>query len=249
MREKKYWQKIIDLLFPLECLGCGRKDQIICPRCFLNISFNEVQSCPGCGKNQEWGEVCRHCQPNFFFDGIISITQYNDLIAQMVKKFKYYNLQSLMHIWQKIIEHFWQNRMKNKIFNLSLAPKILQRPDLLIPVPLHPRRYRWRGFNQAEKLAHILVVHWPSAVLDCASLIRRHPTAFQAKTNLRHRFTNIKGAFSWQGKSLKNKKIILIDDVITSGATLNECAKALKQAGASKVWGVVLARSHPILQT
>jgi len=109
-------------------------------------------------------------------------------------------------------------------------------------VPLHRRRYAWRGFNQAEILARF----WSSALginMDRRLLYRRRNTKMQVKLNGEERRKNLLGAFAVRG-ALPAKRIILIDDVFTTGSTLQECARVLKLAGAVEVWGAALARDR-----
>ena len=116
--------------------------------------------------------------------------------------------------------------------------------SLIVPVPLHIKRKRWRGFNQAEVLASRLAEGF-NLVMRAYILNRIKDTQAQTKLKRKQRLKNIKNAFKvnneWQDK-LKSTKILLVDDVATSGRTLNECARALKESGAKEVWGIVLAR-------
>ncbi len=114
--------------------------------------------------------------------------------------------------------------------------------DVVVPVPLHPRRQRARGYNQAEclarKLAELLVLP-----LDTRSFARRRNTAPQTGLTPRQRRANVRGAFAVRARSqLDAKRILLVDDVCTTGATLNACAQTLKRAGASEVQAITLAR-------
>lgn len=113
---------------------------------------------------------------------------------------------------------------------------------VLIPVPLHRYRKNWRGFNQAELVAGE-VARGRSPIVE--ALVRIKATSQQARTiDKKTRVENMKGAFeiTKAGRSLRGKKVILVDDVFTSGATMGECAKVLRQAGIKEVWGFVLAR-------
>ena len=113
--------------------------------------------------------------------------------------------------------------------------------NLVVPVPLSRKRRRWRGFNQAELLARAVAQNY-GLTLDSNNLIRIKHKKPQAKLNEIHRLANVKECFAWRGGDLNKKNIILVDDVVTTGATLNECAKVLKAAGAGQVWGLVVAK-------
>ena len=110
---------------------------------------------------------------------------------------------------------------------------------LLTPMPLSKKRKRWRGFNQADNLTKKLAKKFNYEL--ALGLERRHCRP-QAELNEQDRLKNLKGAFYWRGESLAGKIIIIIDDVITTGATINEAAKVLKEAGASQVWAIALAK-------
>jgi ComF family protein len=114
--------------------------------------------------------------------------------------------------------------------------------EVLVPVPLHRKRLKERGYNQSGLLARELGKPINLAMVDDC-LIRRHPTPPQARTsNVDERQSNVADAFTCCDRRLQNKQVLLIDDVATSGATLNACATALKAAGATSVWGLALAR-------
>jgi len=113
--------------------------------------------------------------------------------------------------------------------------------DVLVPVPLHRKRMRERGYNQSGLLAHELGKLISLAVLDDC-LIRQQHSSPQARTaSVGERQSNVTGAFTCRDGRLRGKKVLLIDDVSTSGATLNACAGVLKSAGATSVWGLVMA--------
>ena len=107
-------------------------------------------------------------------------------------------------------------------------------------MPLHKKRQRLRGFNQSEQLARAISKNFNLEINH--NLIRIKHKKAQAKLHEKNRWENIKNCFSYQGKNLNNKNILLIDDVATTGATLNECAKVLKENNAKEVWGLVVAK-------
>jgi ComF family protein len=114
--------------------------------------------------------------------------------------------------------------------------------DLLVPVPLHSKRLRERGYNQSELLPKE-TGKLTGIPVDTGFLIRCKYTDSQARTtSLKQRHVNLSGAFTCNNKRIEDRKILLIDDVATSGATLNACAAALKNAGACSIWGLTLAR-------
>ncbi len=125
----------------------------------------------------------------------------------------------------------------------ALAASIAAPPaDALIPVPLHAERMAERGFNQAEELARRLGGHWGLPVC-AAGLARARDTGHQARLSRRERRDNVAGAFVWSGQGRPPARALLVDDVLTTGATLAACAEALRAAGAAEVGAVALARS------
>jgi len=115
--------------------------------------------------------------------------------------------------------------------------------DAMVPVPLHPKRLRWRGFNQALILAREVGRHWQVDV-DPFVLMRNRETSLQTELNEEERRKNVRRAFSLHPeKSVHGKIILLVDDVYTSGATVNECSRALLRAGAKEVYVLTLARA------
>lgn len=113
---------------------------------------------------------------------------------------------------------------------------------LLIPVPLHKQRFRWRGFNQSELIAKN-IANILNLELSYSDLTRIKNTRPQAKTNKAGRMKNIKNSFIWNGPRLNQRNVLLLDDVATTGTTMNECAKVLKQAGANEIWGLAIAKN------
>ena len=117
------------------------------------------------------------------------------------------------------------------------------RPDLIVPVPLHAKRLRWRGFNQSLLLARQVSLAY-GVPIDPFVLQRRKETAAQTQLPEDDRRRNVRGAFALDpDKSVKDKTVLLVDDVYTSGATVNECSSTLKRAGAKEVYVLTLARA------
>lgn len=148
---------------------------------------------------------------------------------------------------RQVIHHFKYRSAKRLAVPLAtlLANKLMQTPnhyDAIVAVPLHEHRLQQRGYNQALLLAEALAPHLHIKVQ--AGLVRTRATSQQARLNLRERAENMQGAFMWQAVSVP-QRVLLIDDVLTTGATMNACAEALRQAGASYVGAAAIARSLP----
>lgn len=253
------WLFLLDLIFPIECLGCGKEGEWLCEACFKKINLKAKPYCLHCKKANGFGQFCPPCQVLYGLNGVWIAALYEDkLISQAIKKLKYYFVSSLAAVLGKLLILFMNNLIDQaRVLKSSLKTGLDWREfdrakslplavlnfkaNLVIPVPLSKKRLRWRGFNQAEILARIFSEKYDLEI-NTRDLIRiKHKTA-QAKLDEVHRLENIKNCFVWQGADLKKRNIILIDDVVTTGATLNECARILKANGAGEVWGLVAAK-------
>jgi len=252
---------ILDTLFPINCINCGCDDIWLCETCFSKIELLPFQVCPRCEKLiTEKGCLCDHCKKDrTSLDNLLVAVKYRENnIAKMVHLYKYNFVEDL---------HIPLGKLLVKIILKNNLPL----PDLIIPIPLHKRRLRWRGFNQSELLANYVSQNLtPGFSIPVASdLIKRQkytPPQMQiGKYSERRR--NMQDAFAMNHSSLsfspfsrrdvserqrgktpqefiQNKKILLIDDIATTGATLFECAKVLKANGAKKVFAAVIARQE-----
>jgi len=218
----------LDLLFPQWCIGCGREGDYICGSCRQTLSVISPPVCPRCGRPQSRGMPCPECvdwsaeidgiRAPFFFDGVI---------RQAIHQLKYRNLRALAIPLAELLHNYF---MENPVSG-----------EVLVPVPLHRRRYRERGYNQSALLARGLGRLSGLPVVE-NSLVRRRYASPQARAaSAGERRDNVAGAFACRDERLQGKEVILVDDVSTSGATLNTCAGILKSAGAGAVWGLVLA--------
>ena len=202
-----------------------------CRACIGTLSFQPITSCPQCGLNSD-GNVCGSClnsSPDF--DATKAVFLYQFPIDAMMLRYKYGNSLNL-----------------GDTFGEFLAEKIhvedcLKSIDLIIPMPMHPQRLKERGFNQAIEIAKVLTKNCKEK-LDYKSTKRQTLTPPQASLPLKERVKNIKGAFKVNA-NFAGKRIAIVDDVMTTGASLNELAKTLKKAGASHVECWVIARTLP----
>ncbi len=177
--------------------------------------------------------MCKDCVKKSALDGLVVLYEYEEknVIARLIKLFKYSGVEEIVEVWEKIFaDYFWEQKRMDFV------------PDMLVPVPLHSRRKRERGYNQAELIAKVVASHFPDAVLDAQSLVRKKYTEQQAKLRREKRILNMHDVFIWKAKESCPSQVLLIDDVFTTGSTMQECAKTLKQAGANEVWGLVLGR-------
>lgn len=227
---------LLNLFFPKKCLGCGTADVYLCSNCFNKIELSLNNTCFFCGKIIWRGKICIECQKENYLNKVIVATEYkNPLIRNLIKNFKYHYVKELTKPLSQLLIKSLEN-LDFGFCNLDF---------LIIPVPLYGTRMRTRGFNQAELLAK-QVADYFNLPLETNILKRIVPSIPQAniKDNEKRK-ENIKGVFKINPSSLariRGVNIILIDDVTTTGATLIESAKILKNNGADEVWVLVVAR-------
>ncbi len=212
---------ILNLLFPIECLGCGREGSWLCQDCSRRLQFEDSR------KGDDKARKNRLKAPAL--DKIYIAGDYDDaLLANMIKKFKYHFVTALGQPLADFLSLYWSGQLA-----LTDIP-------LVIPIPLSEKRRRWRGFNQAEILAREFAVNFSYPLTNGLKRIKHgRPQASLSETE---RLKNLAGAFDYAGPDLTGRTIILIDDVITTGATLNEAALALRAKGAKIIYGLVLAK-------
>ncbi|MFH1207312.1 MAG: ComF family protein [Patescibacteria group bacterium] len=229
-------QFILDILFPIHCLGCDQEGEWICDRCMKRIRLNARQACPVC-RQPGMGDVCPGCRSKTALDGLLAVCDYDQpLVQACIHTLKYLAIPSLA---PPIVVLMWRC-----LTQLSPLPKpsiLSNKNTALTPVPLHARRLKNRGFNQSELIAKEIgrLAGLPSVEL----LVRTCYTESQMSLTRAERLKNVLGAFSIKSDFEKMpENVIIIDDVATTLATLHECASVLKSHGAKTVWGLVVAR-------
>jgi len=185
--------------------------------------------CPRCGRPQPSGILCSSCVGwQAEIDGIRSPFRFDGVIRQSVHQLKYRNLRALAQPLAKLLQDYL---VTNPVPG-----------EVLVPVPLHQKRFKERGYNQSRLLAWELgkLINLP--VVDDCLIRQRHASPQARASTVEERRRNVANAFTCGDHRLQGKRVLLIDDVCTSGATLDAGAVALKAAGATAVWGLVLAR-------
>ncbi len=243
---------IADLLFPPLCIGCGEILQegggFACESCLAEIEKIETPCCAVCGRplfgvNDENG-ICDSCTGETpTFDVARSAFVYGGVVLEAVKRFKYYgrvNLAGpLTALALKEGACFGDGRLPG-----TLDPAAF---DLLTPVPLYRKRLYERGFNQSLEIVKELKKRWGSDLsplsINHADLVRTRYTVPQTALSMEERKVNVKGAFAVKGRVFYKKRVLLVDDVYTTGSTVSECARVLKNAGAERVGVFTLTRS------
>ena len=219
----------LDFFFPQWCVGCGGEGSFLCTSCRQTLPRIALPVCPRCGRPHPGGRLCPGCaELPASIAGIRSPFRFEGTVRQAVHKLKYENLRALARPLGELLSDY-----------LSQHPVP---GEVLVPVPLHRTRLRERGYNQSRLLARELgrMVGLP-VVADC--LARERHSLPQARTStVDERRRNVGGVFACRDNRLRGRQVLLIDDVATSGATLDACAVAVQQSGAASVWALVLAR-------
>ena len=228
-------EAVISLLFPRRCPVCERivtpKGAYICPVCAKKLSFVKAPVCFKCGKEIGDGrEYCQDCMrhPRTFERGI-ALLNYNEKASRSVSRIKYGGRREYLDYYGKAMAE----RLGSAICRMKA--------QTLVPVPVHPARLRERGFNQAAELAARLGELLPLPI-DDGLLIRAKKTARQKDLNPAQRLANLEQAFSVPERRKKEGKlpesVILVDDIYTTGSTIEACTRALKAAGVKRVYFV-----------
>ena len=229
LRSGKLIELAVDSFFPRRCVGCGKVGGFLCPECLGKLPRLLPPLCPNCGRSQASGIVCPDCrQRQTEIDGIRSLFRFDEVIRKAIHQLKYRNLKAISPCLAELLADY-----------LKANPPP---GEALVGVPLHPRRLRERGYNQSSLLARELGRRIGLPVIeDCLIRVKQAQPQVRA-VDVEERRRNVADAFVCRDEKVEGKQIILIDDVCTSGATLESCAAALKNKGAASVWGLTLAR-------
>jgi ComF family protein len=222
--------RCIGKLLAQDCLLCAAAsdNRILCGTCEMDLPRLQKTHCPRCALPTPIGEICGRCltKPPHY-DAALAAYSYDFPLDKLVQSFKYGHRLALGAYFGR---------------QLAVLAKNVA-ADLVIPLPLHPLRLRERGFNQALELARP-VARALNLPIDSASCSRTRNTPAQANLAWRERSKNIRGAFHC-ATDFTGKRVILVDDVMTTGASLDECARTLKLHGAVEVTVLVVARALP----
>lgn len=246
---------LFNLIFPKRCVNCRKFGDYICSDCFSMISFADTGTCFVCQRPSINFMTHPKCQGRYEIDGVFSSFLYKGVVKKLVYKFKYN--PHLTDLKKELIELFFEGIIQNEILS-----KLLDHKSIFVPIPLHDNRYRKRGYNQSELLSQGMSKKLGIPLLNLLKRVKNTKTQVGLKKD--QRAENIKDAFVLNPKfdikkskfetNLKNQnsnshklssyQIFLVDDVVTSGATLLEAAKVLKKSGVSKVYGLTLAHGE-----
>ncbi len=230
---------LLDFIFPKYCVNCKKYGDYLCANCFSRLSFDTKNICLVCGNPSFDGKTHPNCRKRNSPEGIFTGVVFNKISKKLIYQFKYRPYISGLSVF--IADLLYDSLIQDEEFNKIL--KQVQDDIFLVPIPLSAKRYKKRGYNQAEILAKELGKRLNIKVLDC--LERTRETITQVGLGKKERRENLKDAFIVNKKfavALKNMNLLIVDDVLTTGATIYEATKALKKSGSSKVWGVAFAR-------
>jgi ComF family protein len=233
-----FFQSCKELIFPAYCLECKRQLPcwelpLFCTDCLARISFIGSPICVCCGVPFASGRdhLCGQCLAKpYFFQLARSAVLYREPVASLISSFKFNgDLTGLSTLAM--------------LTTASAGFRMLSRPDLIVPVPLHKERLRKRSFNQALLLAQAIFPEHRRKIIP-SLLVRNRVTAPQTGLSGTQRRKNLSRAFSVKRPEMvRGQKILLVDDVFTTGSTVNECARVLSQSGARKIDVLTLARA------
>jgi len=237
---REFINSFTDILYPKTCLVCKKQlkgvtcvDNLLCTQCWEKIKKNSPPFCHCCGRHLEkpTKNICPACiRKQLHFDRAFAACRYEGIIKELIHSFKYQGKDYLGPTLTRLMIGF--------IEEYSLPMDIL---DLVIPVPLHKTRLREREFNQAQILSDLIAKRF-NKKMSFDNLRRLRPTKTQTELEMEERLLNVKDSFAVTKKEdIKDKNILLVDDVLTTGATCSQAACALKDAGANIVFVLTLA--------
>lgn len=221
--------KVLELFLPACCFSCGKEGSFLCSSCHHILPRLLPPVCTRCGRQLVLDEGCPYCRRwKLEIDSIQSPYMLQGPVRQAVHDFKYRGYRALAGTLARLMYEHLQRR----------PPAI----DAIVPVPLHHSRLRQRGYNQSLLLARELSKLSSLPVLETSLTRTRNTPAQVGRASAEERRRNVSGAFACPDSTVRGQRLLLIDDVCTTGATLDACAVALKHAGAAAVWGLTLAR-------
>jgi len=233
------FKRILWTLFPrhLKCVCCGqdlpeRSEYAFCDNCERELPLNNANVCMRCGVHLDLADrLCLGCKANKSnYKTARAPLRYIGMVPKLIRGFKYDNKQYLSNVFGRYMLDTYLME------NWSI--------DLIIPVPLYVKRKKKRGYNQAQLLAEYMSEKTKIPLL-LDNLIRTKDTPTQVKLTYKQRVANLRGAFSVLDKSqMKSRTVLLIDDVLTTTATANECSEMLLKAGAKEVFVLAVARAE-----
>ncbi len=227
---------LLDLVFPRQCLGCGRSGIYFCPGCAAKIKLTS-QICPVCERPSPFGETHPSCRSRYSLNGLASFFTFEGVIRTAIHKLKYRLVTDLKtELFSLILREWPKETALNKFID--------QYQPIVLPIPLYWLKENQRGFNQSSLFSQEISRRFNLPFSD-RILLRNRSTTSQTKLTMEERRRNVEQAFVVNPKCLpagRQASYLLVDDVWTTGATLKTAGNLLKRAGAKMVWGLTIAR-------
>ncbi|MEX0916534.1 MAG: phosphoribosyltransferase family protein [Candidatus Spechtbacterales bacterium] len=226
----------VEAVFPASCYGCGGADTYLCDECSGIVGALPQPQCPHCGTRLPFGELPNACRAALRISRFFCCADYHNLILQkIIRDYKYGRAFALAPALS--------DYMRAWLANNAYANILAEANVLIVPVPSHPKRERERGFHPAGVLAESFARHMNLEYSAHAlSKTRNNPPQVETK-NADERRENVKGVFTLANPELIHRRtILLVDDVCTTGATLTECAKAIRTGNPKAIWALTLAK-------
>lgn len=228
-------KSLADFIYPPICYGCDveMEDGLVCEGCRLALFTHELAVCPNCGRPcTRTADTCGQCKTPFSLSRVRALGLYVPPFDKLVQAFKYSGKTKVGEV------------LGLALVALVQQDEVLKAADAVCPIPLHPARLRERGFNQSLLLAAAMSMSTRIPLVESLTRTRYTPTQ-TTKTSPEKRLKNVKGAFQIRpGAGIAGKTVLLVDDVMTTGATLDQAAQALLKGGATSVLGAVVAAAH-----
>jgi len=229
---RRGWAALLDLIYPPHCVACGRLGAWLCASCLEAYPAFRPPWCARCGLPLARGGLCLECRRAASpLQGVRSVGPHVAPLREAVHALKYEGVRVLTEPLAELMAATW-----------ALGPLPA---TAMVPVPLHPQRVRRRGYNQAALLGQALAPRLDLPLHE-EWLQRERNTPSQVGLTRAERWANVRGAFHCPDPSaVAGQRVLLLDDVFTSGATLRAAGEALRAAGAAEVWALTLTRARP----
>ncbi len=226
--KKKVFDYFLDFLFPPTCVSCRSEGSWVCTACLGSLERHANDRCPFCKKSSIRGFLCLWCREQYALSQVIAAVAYDEHVRRIIHAIKFGYVSLCVPLLAPFLHDAW------RIYGGEGSP-------VVVPIPLHAWRMRERGFNQAaffaKEFARLADFEYRDNVL-----VRTRTTHAQAELPREDRLRNVEGAFACEGPGdILNANILLVDDVFTSGSTLNEAARTLRKAGARDVHALTFA--------